>query len=103
MGLVLSSGSDKAPFQISAYQHKKKGLSDEYTFYILSSAELVLVVSIYHRDAYIINKTITEHILRWYYISGTALEPLFNLNTISSFIPYICCLVIIISSTSKGK
>ena len=71
--LLLLSEADKAPFQTSIYLHTNTGMSDEYRFYISPYVEVVLVVSINHRDTNIVNKTVFEPILREYSVYGLSL------------------------------
>ena len=62
--LTLSLEFEKYMFQTSVYLHTNTGLPYKQRFYISTSVEGVVVVSINHRDTYIAKKNVLEPILR---------------------------------------
>ena len=63
-GLTLSLESKKYLFQMSVYLHTNTGLPYKQRFYIYTSVEGVVVVSINHRDTDIAKNNVLEPILR---------------------------------------
>ena len=62
-GLTLSLESEKYMFQMSVYLHTNTGLPYKQRFYISTSAEGVVVVSINYRDTYIAKNNLPDPIL----------------------------------------